>query len=194
MFKRWMSFAMICIMAIGMTGCFGGGNNRMGERINIEIEIADMGVITAELYPDMAPETVANFLRLIDEDFFNGLIFHRVVPGFVIQGGGQDADGMPRNTDSITGEFANNGFSRNTLEHTRGVLSMARIPTDPNSASSQFFICVSDERVRGLNDDFAGFGMVTEGMEIVDRIVALPTTAGDRPENPPVITTIRRAE
>ena len=192
--RKWISITIICLVAVGIlvvTMMDFGGGDRLGEVTNIEIEIEDMGVISAELYPNMAPETVANFLSLIDEGFFDGLVFHRVVPGFVIQGGGQDAEGMPRNTESITGEFASNGFNRNTLEHVRGVLSMARTP-DPNSASSQFFIMV--DAAPFLDGDYAGFGMVTRGMDIVDKIVALPTTTGDRPENPPVITTIRRAE
>lgn len=105
----------------------------------IQIRVKDYGTMTAELFPEKAPVTVENFLKLIDEGFFNGLIFHRVIEGFMIQGGGYDENMEHKDCDSITGEFKQNGFDANDLKHERGVLSMART-SDPNSASSQFFV------------------------------------------------------
>ena len=138
----------------------------------IKMNIRDFGEITAELYPDKAPKTVENFLALIESGFFSGLIFHRVISGFMIQGGGyteafSDTDAAP-----IKGEFAANGFAQNDLKHTRGVLSMART-NDPNSASSQFFIMHQDAPY--LDRQYAGFGKVIEGIEVVDKIAAVPT-------------------
>lgn len=108
----------------------------------IQIVLSDGRVMNAELYEDVAPVTVENFLKLIDEDFFAGLIFHRVIPKFMIQGGGMDVAFNPKNASAIKGEFKSNGYD-NPLKHTKGVLSMARTNM-PNSASSQFFICVED--------------------------------------------------
>ena len=138
----------------------------------IKMNIRDFGEITAELYPDKAPKTVENFLALIESGFFSGLIFHRVISGFMIQGGVyteafSDTDAAP-----IKGEFAANGFAQNDLKHTRGVLSMART-NDPNSASSQFFIMHQDAPY--LDRQYAGFGKVIEGIEVVDKIAAVPT-------------------
>lgn len=138
----------------------------------IFITIRDFGTVRAELYPDMAPVTVANFLKLAKEDFYRGTIFHRVIPGFMIQGGGFDENFEEKRADAIRGEFAANGFSGNTLRHTRGVLSMART-NDPNSASSQFFIMHEDAPY--LDGQYAAFGKVTEGLDVIDRIAAVPT-------------------
>ena len=138
----------------------------------IKITVRDFGEITAELYPDKAPKTVENFLSLIESDFFSGLIFHRVISGFMIQGGGYDESFADKETASIKGEFASNGFSQNDLKHTRGVLSMARTQV-PDSASSQFFIMHQDAPY--LDRQYAGFGKVTEGIEVVDKIAAVPT-------------------
>jgi len=138
----------------------------------IKITVRDFGEITAELYPEKAPKTVENFLSLIESDFFSGLIFHRVISGFMIQGGGYDESFADKETASIKGEFASNGFLQNDLKHTRGVLSMARTSI-PDSASSQFFIMHKDAPY--LDRQYAGFGMVTEGIEVVDKIAAVPT-------------------
>ena len=138
----------------------------------IKMNIRDFGAITAELYPDKAPKTVENFLSLIESGFFSGLIFHRVISGFMIQGGGYDESFADKDADAIKGEFASNGFAQNDLKHTRGVLSMART-NDPNSASSQFFIMHQDAPY--LDRQYAGFGKVTEGIEVVDKIAAVPT-------------------
>ena len=134
----------------------------------VTIEMKSGGVIKAELYPDVAPITVENFVSLIEKGFYNGLIFHRNIPGFVIQGGCPEGTGMGGPGYSIKGEFASNGVENN-LKHTRGVLSMARA-MDPNSAGSQFFIMHAD--APHLDGDYAAFGMVIEGMDVVDQIAA----------------------
>lgn len=157
--------------------------------MNIEIEMNDGGVIKAELYPDVAPITVDNFVKLINENFFDGLIFHRVIEGFMIQGGGMDAVGNQKKANSIKGEFASNGV-KNDLKHTRGVLSMARTMI-PDSASSQFFIMHMD--APHLDGQYAAFGKVTEGMEVVDKIATCDTDFSDMPIVPQVIKTIKLA-
>lgn len=155
--------------------------------MNIEIKMQDGGVIKAELYPEYAPITVENFVKLINEDFFAGLIFHRVIEGFMIQGGGMDATGKPKKAESIKGEFEANGV-KNDLKHTRGVLSMARTMI-PNSASSQFFIMHKD--APHLDGQYAAFGKVTEGMDVVDKIAECDTNFNDQPIVPQVIETIK---
>ena len=157
--------------------------------INIEIEMMNGDVIKAELYPDVAPITVENFVKLINENFFDGLIFHRVIRGFMIQGGGYYENGSHKDADSIKGEFTSNGVTNN-LKHTRGVLSMARTMF-PNSASSQFFIMHED--APHLDGQYAAFGKVTEGIEAVDKIAECATDMGDAPLEPQVIKTIRLA-
>ena len=156
---------------------------------NIEIEMQDGGIIKAELYPDTAPVTVENFVKLINENFFDGLIFHRVISGFMIQGGGYDENGNHKDAPSIVGEFASNGVDNN-LKHTRGVLSMARTMF-PNSASSQFFIMHKD--APHLDGQYAAFGKVTDGMDVVDRIAETATDMSDAPLEKQVIKTIRIA-
>lgn len=138
----------------------------------IRIVVKNFGAMTAELYPELAPLTVANFLSLAREKFFDGLIFHRVISGFMLQGGGYTEDMAEKRAKPIRGEFAANGFAANTLSHTRGVLSMART-SDPNSASSQFF--VMHKAAPYLDRQYAGFGKVIEGEEIIDRIANVPT-------------------
>lgn len=133
--------------------------------------------IVIELYPDIAPNTVNNFISLIEEGFYDGLIFHRVIPDFMIQGGDPDGNGTGGPGYSIKGEFDSNGFD-NDLKHTRGVISMAR-SQHPDSAGSQFFIMVSDSP--HLDGDYAGFGEVVEGMDIVDSIVSVERADNDKP-------------
>ena len=144
----------------------------------VTIEMENGGVIKAELYPEIAPNTVANFVTLVQSGFYDGLIFHRVIPGFMIQGGDPQGTGMGGPGYSIKGEFARNGFRQNNLRHTRGVLSMARSMM-PNSAGSQFFITHAD--APHLDGDYAAFGKVTEGLDVVDAIAATPTGFQDRP-------------
>ena len=157
----------------------------------IKITVADMGEMTAELYPDKAPKTVENFLKLINEGFFSGMIFHRVIKGFMIQGGGYTADFKEKDASSIYGEFAANGFPQNDLKHKRGVLSMARTSI-PNSASSQFFIMHMD--APHLDGQYAAFGALTSGIEVVDKIASLKTDYYDCPREVPVIEKIEIVE
>ncbi|MDD3766596.1 MAG: peptidylprolyl isomerase [Eubacteriales bacterium] len=135
------------------------------------------GIIKAELYPKVAPNTVRNFISLINKGFYDGLIFHRVIPGFVIQGGDPNGTGTGGPGYSIKGEFSSNGF-KNDLKHSRGVLSMARSAM-PDSAGSQFFIMVADSP--HLDGQYAAFGKVIEGMAVVDEIVNVETNANDKP-------------
>ena len=137
----------------------------------IKITVKDYGTMTAELYPDEAPITVENFLSLVKKGFYTGLIFHRVIPGFMIQGGGFDTAFEHKDAKAIKGEFLINGVVNN-IKHKRGVLSMARTNM-PNSASSQFFIMHADSAF--LDGQYAAFGKVTEGIEIVDKIAAVKT-------------------
>ena len=164
--------------------------------VAIAIELEDGRSMNAVLYPDLAPETVDNFLKLIDEDFFSGLIFHRVIPEFMIQGGGMDKDMTEKETNTIKGEFDINGF-KNPLPHERGVLSMARTNV-PDSASSQFFIMHKDSP--HLDGQYAAFGKISdeESLKVVDEIANVPTTSvgmhQDVPSEPIIIKTIKRAQ
>ncbi len=143
--------------------------------VTIEMENGD--IIKAELYPNVAPNTVNNFISLINHGFYDGVIFHRVIPGFMIQGGDPDGVGTGGPGYSIKGEFARNGF-KNDLKHTAGVLSMARSML-PNSAGSQFFIMHKD--APHLDGDYAAFGKVIEGMDVVDKIANVRTDYMDKP-------------
>ena len=154
----------------------------------IKITVKDYGTMTAELYPELAPLTVANFLKLIEEKFFDGLIFHRVIKGFMLQGGGYDERMQEKRAAPIRGEFAANGFRQNTLKHVRGVLSMART-SDPNSASSQFFIMHKD--CPQLDGKYAAFGTVTKGIEVVDAIASVQTNFYDAPLEKVTIKSIK---
>ena len=144
----------------------------------VKVEMENGKTITAELYPEIAPNTVANFVTLVQSGFYDGVIFHRVIPGFMIQGGDPQGTGMGGPGYTIKGEFARNGFKQNNLRHTRGVLSMARTMM-PNSAGSQFFIMHAD--APHLDGEYAAFGKVTEGMDAVDEIAAARTGRQDRP-------------
>ena len=161
----------------------------------IEIKVTNFGTMKAELYPKLAPKTVENFLKLIEEKFFDGLIFHRVIKGFMIQGGGFDTEFKQKKAASIKGEFIANGFMSNDLRHTAGVLSMART-SDPNSASSQFFIMHKD--APHLDAQYAGFGKVIEGLDVVDKIANVKTGSvgwyDDVPRVPVVIEKVEVIE
>ena len=143
--------------------------------VTFEMENGD--IIKAELYPEIAPNTVNNFISLINQGFYDGLIFHRVIKGFMIQGGDPEGTGMGGPGYGIKGEFASNGF-KNDLAHEAGVLSMARSMM-PDSAGSQFFIMHKDSP--HLDGDYAAFGKVTEGMDVVDKIAESKTDRSDRP-------------
>ena len=143
----------------------------------VTIEMENGNKITVELYPEVAPITVENFKNLVSEDFYSGIIFHRVIAGFMIQGGDPTGTGMGGSKKTIKGEFKINGVN-NTLSHKRGVISMARTQI-PDSASSQFFICHADATF--LDGQYAGFGAVVEGIETVDAIAATKTDFRDKP-------------
>lgn len=149
----------------------------MAQNPIVTFEMEDGGIMKAELYPDVAPNSVNNFISLVQQGFYNGLIFHRVIPGFMIQGGCPQGQGTGGPGYQIKGEFRQNGV-QNDLVHDRGVLSMARA-MDPNSAGSQFFIMV--EKAPHLDGQYAAFGKVTEGMDVADRIVATPSNRADKP-------------
>ncbi len=144
----------------------------------VTFEMEEGGIITAELYPHVAPNSVNNFISLVQKGFYDGLIFHRVIPGFMIQGGCPQGVGTGGPGYTIPGEFAINGVE-NSLQHQRGVLSMARA-MHPDSAGSQFFLMV--EYSPHLDGQYAAFGMVTEGLDVVDRIVSVKTNMQDKPK------------
>lgn len=149
----------------------------------IAIEMNDGKVIKLELDETAAPKTVANFNKLVSEGFYDGLSFHRIIPGFMIQGGDPVGNGTGGSKEKIVGEFASNGFN-NPIKHVRGVISMARA-MDPNSASSQFFIMHAD--APHLDGNYAAFGHVVEGLEVVDEIANTPTDFRDKPTTPVII-------
>ena len=153
----------------------------------VMITVKGYGEMIVELYPDVAPITVKNFKKLVSEGFYDGLIFHRVIEGFMIQGGGFTASYSQKQAASIKGEFAANGVENN-LMHTRGVISMART-NDMNSASSQFFIC--QENYDYGNGQYAAFGKVVKGIAVVDKIAAVSTNYNDQPLSDVVIESIR---
>ena len=154
------------------------------------IDIADYGAITLELDGDSAPITVANFVKLAKDGFYNGLTFHRIMDGFMMQGGDPKGNGTGGSEETIPGEFSANGYD-NPISHARGTISMARA-SDPNSASSQFFICQADSTF--LDGNYAAFGHVTEGMDVVDSICADAQPTDDNgtipPEAQPIINSI----
>ena len=152
--------------------------------VTITMENGD--VMKAELYPEIAPNTVHNFISLIQKGFYNGTIFHRVIPGFMLQGGDPDGSGMGGPGYAIRGEFRSNGF-QNDLKHTEGVLSMARTMA-PDSAGSQFFIMHKD--APHLDGEYAAFGKIAEGMDVVDRIANSETDFSDRPRVPQVMKSV----
>ncbi|MBD8067955.1 peptidylprolyl isomerase [Bacillus sp. PS06] len=181
---------------------FGCGTNTENNNTNVEtpaeqpepFEVEKHPIVTItmenddqiqiELYPEIAPNTVMNFVSLIEQGYYDGLIFHRVIPEFMIQGGDPEGTGMGNPGYSIRGEFTANDFD-NQLSHERGVISMARTQHDPNSAGSQFFIMVKDRPE--LDGQYAAFGKVIEGIETVDQIVEVETDEADKPLNPQIM-------
>ncbi len=149
----------------------------------VTMQIENYGSVKLELYPEHAPQSVSNFIELVETEYYNGLTFHRIIKNFMIQGGCPDGTGMGGPGYSIVGEFANNGVDNN-LKHEKGTLSMARSQM-PNSAGSQFFICHVD--TPHLDGSYAAFGRVTEGQEIVDEIAKVKTDFRDKPAEPVVI-------
>ena len=159
-------------------------SNQETDYVKIEMQSGDSIVI--ELDGKSAPITVANFKKLVGQGFYNGLIFHRVISGFMIQGGDPEGTGMGGSKENIRGEFLYNGF-KNTISHVRGVISMARAQ-NPNSASSQFFICHADAKF--LDGQYAGFGKVVEGIETVDKIASVATNYNDKPLTPQIMSKV----
>ncbi len=197
--KKGVILVGISAMLIGLVGCTNSTSNQnnteesvvtiesTGELPIATIKVKDFGTIKAELYPDKAPNTVNNFISLANSGFYDGLIFHRVIKGFMNQGGDPDGVGTGGPGYSIKGEFSNNGYTNNDLKHTAGVLSMARA-NDPDSAGSQFFIMA--EEAPHLDGDYAAFGKVTEGMDVVEAINSVETKSNDKPLEDVVIESI----
>ncbi len=148
------------------------------KNVKVRFEMEDGGGFVMELYPEYAPETVLNFCNLVNSSFYDGLTFHRVIPGFMAQGGDPEGTGMGGSDTKIKGEFASNGFDDNTLPHERGTVSMAR-SMDKDSASSQFFICF--EEAPHLDGEYAAFGKVVQGMETVDAMAEAAVDENDKP-------------
>lgn len=177
--KKILTMSLCVLLAIPCAACSKDPNPVA------TIEMEDGGIIKIELYPDIAPNTVNNFIALAKAGYYDGLIFHRVIPGFMIQGGDPNGDGSGGPGYNIKGEFSDNGH-KNNLAHTRGVISMARRSgtlwnpeAGYNTAGIQFFIMVED--APHLDRQYASFGMVTEGMDVVDNIVNVPTDSSDKP-------------
>ena len=176
-------FILCCFSACGTSGLKG--------KHHVEMVIKDYGTVKIELNGDQAPITVKNFVDLCNKGFYNGLTFHRLVKGFIIQGGDPEGTGLGGCESSIKGEFSQNGVN-NTIKHKRGVISMARNQFNFDSASSQFFICLDDSCSQSLDGQYAAFGSVTEGMDIIDKICdALPESDCLPTEQQPVIESIK---
>ena len=189
--KHLLSIILLCLL-FSLTACSrqtsgnsstSDGNTQLSGKHHVAIEVNNYGTIEVELDADTAPITVTNFINLANSGFYNGLTFHRVIDGFMIQGGDPQGTGMGGPGYSIKGEFTYNGFS-NDLKHTPGVLSMARA-MDPNSAGSQFFIM--HETSPHLDGQYAAFGKVTDGLDVVNKIAEVPTDYSDRPLEPQMI-------
>jgi peptidyl-prolyl cis-trans isomerase B (cyclophilin B) len=185
---------MASLSACQIGGLFGGKNQTQEEANDMPkenptfiIQMEDGSVMKGELYPRIAPNSVANFIQLANSGFYDGLIFHRVIPGFMIQGGDPSGNGTGGPGYSIAGEFKANGFD-NTLKHTKGVLSWAR-SSSMNSAGSQFFIMAGE--ATHLDGQYAAFGIVTEGLDVVDKIVSVKRNASDKPLTDQRIAAIR---
>lgn len=172
MMKKYVALMLCLVLSLSVVLC-GCGKTEAETPISKETRVVKFTMengesFTVELYPQYAPKTVDNFVKLVSDGFYDGLTFHRVVDGFMAQGGDPSGDGTGGAPQTIPGEFSSNGFTQNTLSHTRGVISMAR-SSSPDSASSQFFICYKD--ATSLDGNYAAFGMVTEGMETVDNFL-----------------------
>lgn len=191
--KKFFLFVLIIAACFMITGCEDEEENEMVTgKVNVEIVVKDMGTIELELDADTAPITVNNFVNLVKNKFYDGLTFHRIIEGFMIQGGDPLGNGTGGSSTNIKGEFAANGVENN-ISHVRGVISMARNGFDYNSASSQFFIVHKDSTF--LDGNYAAFGHVTSGMEVVDKIAEGAKVEDDNgtvlKENQPTIEKIR---
>lgn len=200
--KKWLTKTGISVLAgalfFSLAGCAktpAGSSTQASEiegekTIMVEITVKDYGTMKLELDAEAAPLTVENFVDLVNDGFYDGLIFHRIIPGFMIQGGDPDGTGMGGPGHSVKGEFSKNGWD-NPIKHTRGTISMAR-SQNPDSAGSQFFIVHED--APHLDGSYAAFGKVVEGIEVVDAIAQVATGANDRPLEDVVIESIRVVE
>ncbi|MGL4655659.1 MAG: peptidylprolyl isomerase [Sarcina sp.] len=215
--KKLVLAGLLVLPMLAFVGCAGEENNKKEEKNNqttsteqaaektpewmekivlekpenlptVEIKLKNYGTIKAELYPHKAPNTVANFIELVNSDFYDGLTVHRVIDGFVMQGGCPVGNGTGGPEHTIKGEFSQNGFEYNDIAHTKGVLSMAR-SGHPDSAGSQFFIMTGD--APHLDGQYAGFGKVTDGIEIVDKISKVETGSQDVPVEEIIIEDIK---
>ena len=175
--KKIFTSILVLFSLLILSGC-SNNEEKIEKNPLVTMEIEDYGTIKIELYPEYAPNTVANFVNLIESGFYDGLTFHRLVPGFVLQGGDPDGDGTGGPGYTIDGEFKANGYTKNTLSHDKGVISMAR-SMDYDSTGSQFFIVLDDSAKSSLDGMYAGFGRVTEGMEILKEIEANEEIADD---------------
>lgn len=196
-FKTGLVMSLVlCLCVTLLCGC--GAENKAdneefskeAKRVLVTMESGDTFVI--ETAPEYAPETCKNFLTLVSDGFYNGLTFHRVIDGFVAQGGDPEGNGMGGSGKNIKGEFAANGFDQNTLSHTRGVISMARRGGDMDSATSQFFICY--DTLTSLDGQYAAFGKVVEGMENVDKFLEVQRDGAGMPATPIVIKEMKIIE
>ena len=193
--KKLFLFAFVILSCFIITGCDNSNekedSDMLSGKINAEIVVKDYGTIKLELDADAAPITVTNFVNLVNDKFYDGLTFHRIIEGFMIQGGDPLGNGTGGSSKTIKGEFSDNGVINN-ISHTRGVISMAR-SSDPNSASSQFFIVHKDSTF--LDGQYAAFGHVTSGMDVVDKIAESAKVEDDNgtvlKENQPVIESIK---
>lgn len=189
---RILSLSLALLMAVTLFSACGEKNENndfatVSKRVCVTMEDGSEFII--ETAPQYAPETCRNFLQLVSDGFYNGLTFHRVIDGFVAQGGDPAGDGTGGSGKPIKGEFIENGFEQNTLSHTRGVVSMARRGNDMDSATSQFFICY--DNLTSLDGKYAAFGNVVEGMDVVDGFLNITRDSGGMPETPIVIKEMR---
>lgn len=193
--KQYQKLAVLFLVGLlcfSLAGCgkqkaetIGGVDPAVPQKVLVTMENGK--TFTIETAPQYAPETVKNFLTLVDSGFYNGLTFHRIIDGFMAQGGDPNGDGTGGSEKTIKGEFSANGFRQNTLTHDRGVVSMAR-SSAPDSASSQFFICY--ESAPHLDGNYAAFGRVISGMETVDDFLKIPRDNNDKPHTPIVIASM----
>lgn len=190
--KKSLLLMMVLCMSLMLAGCAQPkGNITEAQALQnnpiVTMNIKDYGTVTLELYPEKAPNTVNNFVTLANSGFYDGLTFHRIIEGFMIQGGDPEGTGIGGPGYSIPGEFAENGYEKNDLIHTKGVISMAR-SQHPDSAGSQFFIMSAD--APHLDEKYAAFGQVTSGIEIIESIEKVATGSQDRPIDPVVIESV----
>ena len=187
MFKKLISLMLICFVLLSLVGCGNTENDATfsTEPVKVQVTMESGDTFIIETAPQYAPETCVNFLNLVSDGFYDGLTFHRVIDGFVAQGGDPTGTGTGGSGKSIKGEFVDNGFDQNTLSHTKGIVSMARRGGDMDSATSQFFICY--DTVTSLDGKYAAFGNVIEGMETVDKFLEISRDGNGKPSTPIVI-------